>query len=57
MKWIRYCEGVKEGEESIGIVFQSRALDDILTGREHLEMHAAPTESGGYKETEDRGGP
>ncbi|HIH63999.1 MAG TPA: ATP-binding cassette domain-containing protein [Methanothermobacter thermautotrophicus] len=27
--------------ESIGIVFQSRALDDILTGREHLEMHAA----------------
>ncbi|MDR2622976.1 MAG: ATP-binding cassette domain-containing protein [Methanobrevibacter sp.] len=27
--------------KSIGIVFQSRALDDILTGREHLEMHAA----------------
>jgi len=26
---------------SIGIVFQTRALDDILTGREHLEMHAA----------------
>ncbi|HHW17146.1 MAG TPA: ATP-binding cassette domain-containing protein [Methanothermobacter sp.] len=26
---------------SIGIVFQSRALDDMLTGREHLEMHAA----------------
>ncbi len=31
----------KEVRESIGIVFQSRALDDILTGREHLEMHAA----------------
>ena len=27
--------------KSIGIVFQSRALDDMLTGREHLEMHAA----------------
>jgi ABC-2 type transport system ATP-binding protein len=27
--------------KSIGIVFQTRALDDILTGREHLEMHAA----------------
>ncbi|MDR0913003.1 MAG: ATP-binding cassette domain-containing protein [Methanobrevibacter sp.] len=27
--------------ESIGIVFQTRALDTILTGREHLEMHAA----------------
>lgn len=26
---------------SIGIVFQSRALDDMLTGREHLEMHAS----------------
>lgn len=35
---------VKEAKKvraSIGIVFQSRALDDILTGREHLEMHAA----------------
>lgn len=35
---------VKEANKvrkSIGIVFQSRALDDILTGREHLEMHAA----------------
>jgi ABC-2 type transport system ATP-binding protein len=31
----------KEVRASIGIVFQSRALDDILTGREHLEMHAA----------------
>jgi len=31
----------KEVRRSIGIVFQSRALDDILTGREHLEMHAA----------------
>jgi ABC-2 type transport system ATP-binding protein len=31
----------KKVRESIGIVFQSRALDDILTGREHLEMHAA----------------
>jgi len=30
-----------EVRKSIGIVFQSRALDDILTGREHLEMHAA----------------
>ena len=27
--------------QSIGIVFQTRALDDILTGREHLEMHAS----------------
>ncbi|MDR0900978.1 MAG: ATP-binding cassette domain-containing protein [Methanobrevibacter sp.] len=35
---------IKEANDvrrSIGIVFQSRALDDILTGREHLEMHAA----------------
>jgi len=31
----------KEVRESIGIVFQSQALDDILTGREHLEMHAS----------------
>jgi ABC-2 type transport system ATP-binding protein len=31
----------KEVRESIGIVFQSRALDDILTGREHLKMHAS----------------
>jgi ABC-2 type transport system ATP-binding protein len=31
----------KDVRRSIGIVFQSRALDDILTGREHLEMHAA----------------
>ncbi len=31
----------KKVRESIGIVFQSRALDDILTGREHLEMHAS----------------
>ncbi|MBU4534392.1 MAG: ATP-binding cassette domain-containing protein [Euryarchaeota archaeon] len=31
----------REVRESIGIVFQSRALDDILTGREHLEMHAS----------------
>lgn len=31
----------KQVRESIGIVFQSRALDDILTGREHLEMHAS----------------
>lgn len=31
----------KQVRSSIGIVFQSRALDDILTGREHLEMHAA----------------
>jgi ABC-2 type transport system ATP-binding protein len=31
----------KEVRGSIGVVFQSRALDDILTGREHLEMHAA----------------
>ncbi|AXV37288.1 MAG: ABC transporter ATP-binding protein [Methanobacterium sp. BRmetb2] len=30
-----------EVRRSIGIVFQSRALDDILTGREHLEMHAS----------------
>ncbi|MDR3291900.1 MAG: ATP-binding cassette domain-containing protein [Methanobrevibacter sp.] len=27
--------------KSVGIVFQNRALDDVLTGREHLEMHAA----------------
>lgn len=27
--------------KSIGVVFQTKALDDILTGREHLEMHAA----------------
>lgn len=35
---------IKEANDvrrSIGIVFQTRALDDILTGREHLEMHAA----------------
>jgi ABC-2 type transport system ATP-binding protein len=35
---------VKEANDvrrSIGIVFQTRALDDILTGREHLEMHAS----------------
>lgn len=31
----------KKVRGSIGVVFQSRALDDILTGREHLEMHAA----------------
>jgi ABC-2 type transport system ATP-binding protein len=31
----------KEVRESIGIVFQSRAIDDMLTGREHLEMHAS----------------
>jgi len=31
----------KEVRESIGIVFQSRALDDMLTGREHLQMHAS----------------
>jgi ABC-2 type transport system ATP-binding protein len=31
----------KEVRKSIGIVFQSRALDDILTGREHLQMHAS----------------
>ncbi len=31
----------KEVRKSIGVVFQSRALDDILTGREHLEMHAS----------------
>jgi ABC-2 type transport system ATP-binding protein len=30
-----------EVRKSIGIVFQSRALDDILTGREHLQMHAS----------------
>lgn len=34
-------KNAKEVRASIGIVFQSRALDDILTGREHLEMHAA----------------
>jgi ABC-2 type transport system ATP-binding protein len=27
--------------KSVGIVFQNRALDDVLTGREHLQMHAA----------------
>lgn len=31
----------KKVRESIGIVFQSRALDDMLTGREHLQMHAS----------------
>jgi ABC-2 type transport system ATP-binding protein len=31
----------KEVRESIGIVFQSRALDDMLTVREHLQMHAS----------------
>jgi len=31
----------KDVRASIGIVFQSRALDDMLTGREHLEMHAS----------------
>ena len=31
----------KEVRASIGIVFQSRALDDMLTGREHLQMHAS----------------
>ncbi|BDZ66730.1 ATP-binding cassette domain-containing protein [Methanobacterium ferruginis] len=31
----------KQVRESIGIVFQSRALDDMLTGREHLQMHAS----------------
>lgn len=34
-------KNAKEVRASIGIVFQSRALDDILTGREHLEMHAS----------------
>lgn len=34
-------KNAKEVRSSIGVVFQSRALDDILTGREHLEMHAA----------------
>ncbi|HTX61035.1 MAG TPA: ATP-binding cassette domain-containing protein [Methanobacterium sp.] len=34
-------KNAKEVRQSIGIVFQSRALDDILTGREHLEMHAS----------------
>lgn len=34
-------KNAKEVRSSIGIVFQSRALDDILTGREHLEMHAS----------------
>lgn len=34
-------KNAKQVRESIGIVFQSRALDDILTGREHLDMHAA----------------
>jgi ABC-2 type transport system ATP-binding protein len=31
----------KEVRASIGIVFKSRALDDMLTGREHLQMHAS----------------
>ncbi len=31
----------KDVRASIGIVFQSRALDDMLTGREHLQMHAS----------------
>ncbi|MEJ8542240.1 ATP-binding cassette domain-containing protein [Methanothermobacter wolfeii] len=42
--WVNGYDIVRESKkvrESIGIVFQSRALDDILTGREHLEMHAA----------------
>lgn len=34
-------KNAREVRASIGIVFQSRALDDILTGREHLEMHAS----------------
>lgn len=34
-------KNAKKVRASIGIVFQSRALDDILTGREHLEMHAS----------------
>jgi ABC-2 type transport system ATP-binding protein len=34
-------KNANEVRKSIGIVFQARALDDILTGREHLEMHAA----------------
>lgn len=34
-------KNAKAVRASIGIVFQSRALDDILTGREHLEMHAS----------------
>lgn len=34
-------KNAKNVRQSIGIVFQSRALDDILTGREHLEMHAS----------------
>ena len=34
-------KSAKAVRASIGIVFQSRALDDILTGREHLEMHAS----------------
>ena len=34
-------KNAKDVRQSIGIVFQSRALDDILTGREHLEMHAS----------------
>ncbi len=35
------AKNAKKVRGSIGVVFQSRALDDILTGREHLEMHAA----------------
>jgi ABC-2 type transport system ATP-binding protein len=31
----------RDVRKSIGIVFQNRALDDILTGREHLQLHAA----------------
>lgn len=34
-------KNANEVRKSIGVVFQARALDDILTGREHLEMHAA----------------
>lgn len=34
-------KNANEVRKSIGIVFQARALDDILTGREHLDMHAA----------------
>jgi ABC-2 type transport system ATP-binding protein len=35
------AKDAKKVRGSIGVVFQSRALDDILTGREHLEMHAS----------------
>ena len=34
-------KNAKDVRASVGIVFQSRALDDMLTGREHLEMHAS----------------